>query len=436
MEERLNMSKRERDKLYVIRNVLERRITQGEAAKILRRSERHVRRLCARMRKKGDRGLVHGLRGRPSNNRLDEELLGQALSALHDPLWKGFGPTFAQEKLDELCGIALGTETMRKLMMLTDLWEVHHRRAKHRAWRERRPCVGMLVQLDGSPHDWFEGRGPECVLIIYIDDATSRILYGEFVKVEDTLTLMRTTRTYLRRWGRPVAFYVDKDSIYNVNRSATADEELRDKDPITQFTRAMGELDIDVILAHSPQAKGRVERGFGTHQDRLVKELRLAGISTMEGANKFLREVYIPKHNRRYAIAPADPVDVHKPLLSSHDLNAILSVQEDRQIHNDFIVRFDNRFFQLAEGQRLRPKMTVTVQHRLDGSLRIVRNGRNLQFKQVQGRPYVPEQLRRAKPKVTVPPLIRAPRGLNPFYAAFRIGSSEPTNPPASAMLS
>ena len=436
MLEQLNMSKRERDKLHTIHNVLDGRITQAEAAKILRRSDRHVRRLCARVRKEGDAALVHGLRGQLSNNRHDDELLGQALSALHNPLWEGFGPSFAQEKLDDLCCIELGTNTVRRLMLLTNLWQAHYRRAKHRAWRERRPCVGMLVQLDGSPHDWFEGRGPWCTLIIYIDDATSRILHGEFVDEEDTVNLMRTTKTYLQRWGRPVAFYVDKDSIYNVNRPAAVEEELRGEDPITQFHRAMTALNIEIILAHSPQAKGRVERGFATHQDRLVKELRLAGISAMDDANKFLREVYIPKHNQHYAVEPAKPVDVHNPLLPSHDLNSILSIQEDRQIYNDFIVRSDNRFFQLAPGHGLRPKTKVVVEKRLDGTLRISCKGRYLQFEQVPGRPYRPEQLRRAKLKVVVVGPGPSPRQINPIYAAFRVGSSEPTNPPASAALS
>ena len=228
------------------------------------------------------------------------------MSALHNPLWDGFGPVFSQEKLNEYYGIRLGKTTVGNLMILTNLWVVHRRGTRHRAWRERRACVGMLVQLDGSDHDWFEGRGPRCVLIIYIDDATSRILYGEFVHVEDTLTLLRTTKTYLDRWGRPVAYYVDKDSIYNINRQATVEEELRDEQPMTQFTRAMSELGVEVILAQSPQAKGRVERGFGTHQDRLVKELRLAGISTLEQANQFLWKVYIPEHNRRFAVDPAE----------------------------------------------------------------------------------------------------------------------------------
>lgn len=433
MLERLDMSKRERDKLHAIRNVIDGRTTQAEAAKILRRSERHIRRLCDRVRKKGDAALVHGLRGRPSNNRHDEEFLGQALSGLHDPLWHGFGPSFAREQLDELCRIELGANTVRRLMLLTGLWETGTHRARHRAWRERRPCVGMLTQLDGSPHDWFEGRGPWCTLMDYIDDATSKILHLEFVDEEDTLNLMRTTRTYIRRWGRPVAYYVDKDSIYNVNRKTTIDEDLGDKDPITQFTRAMGALGIEVILAHSPQAKGRVERGFRTHQDRLVKKLRLAGISTMEEGNKYLREVYIPDHNRRYAVEPAERIDVHKPLLRSHDLNAILSIQKDRQVYNDSIVRIDNRLLLLAPDHGLRPGTKVVVEQRLDGTLRIARNGRYFRYKQVTARPHIPEQLRRAKQKAVVAILPRLPR--NPFFGGSGIGSNNPTNHPASAVL-
>jgi len=437
MEERLTMGMEERDKLHAIRNVLEGRLTQVEAAKIVRRSERQVRRLCARVRRQGERSLVHGLRGRPSNNRLDGELLGKALSALHSPRWEGFGPAFAREKLDELCSIKLGKTTVGKLMVLTNLWEVHRRGIRHRAWRERRACVGMLIQLDGSDHDWFEGRGPRCVLIIYIDDATSRILYGEFVDVEDTLTLLRTTKTYLQSWGRPVDFYVDKDSIYKVNRQATVEEDLRDEQPLTQFTRAMRQLGIGVISANSPQAKGRVERGFGTHQDRLVKELRLAGISTMEDANRFLYEVYIPKHNRSYAVEPADPVDVHKPLLPSHDLAAILSIQLQREVQNDFTIRHHNRFFQLEEKQpvRLYRKADIIVQERLDGSIHPVFKGRCLKFHEIPGRPLRPAPARQRHAPPPAPVRARRHR-VNPFYGAFSMASRRaPTNPPASALL-
>ena len=389
MDERLNMSNGDIDRLRIIRNTIDGELQWSEASEMLKLGERQVGRLCAQVRSEGNCGILHGLCGRPSNNRLDEELLGQALSALHNPLWDGFGPVFSQEKLNEYYGIRLGKTTVGNLMILTNLWVVHRRGTRHRAWRERRACVGMLVQLDGSDHDWFEGRGPRCVLIIYIDDATSRILYGEFVHVEETLTLMRTTKTYLDRWGRPVAYYVDKDSIYNINRQAAVEEELRDEQPMTQFTRAMSELGIEVILAHSPQAKGRVERGFGTHQDRLVKELRLAGISTIEQANQFLWKVYIPDHNRRYAVDPAEPVDVHKPLLPGHDLAAILSIQIQRQVQNDFTIRHRNRFFQLEEQPvRLCRKADITVQERLDGSMHLVFKERYLAFKPIAHRPH------------------------------------------------
>lgn len=436
MDERLNMSNGDIDRLRTIRDVIDGKLTWSEAADILRLSDRQVGRLCARVREEGNHGVTHRLCGHPSNNRLDEEVLGQALSALHNPLWKGFGPTFSQEKLNELCRIDLGVTTVRELMILTNLWEPHRRGAKHRAWRERRPCVGMMVQLDGSDHDWFEGRGPRCVLIIYIDDATSRILYGEFAKVEDTLTLMRTTRTYLRRRGRPVAFYVDKDGIYKVNLPAAIEEQLRGTEPLSQFTRAMTELGIEMIFAHSPQAKGRVERGFDTHQDRLVKELRLRGIADIDKANHYLWREYIPKHNARYAVDPADPVDVHKPLLLGHDLDAILSLQTPHQVQNDFTVRHDNNFFQLGPKQpvRLRAKAWLTVQERLDGSLQLVFKSHRLKFRSIAGRPLRPPRVRTQRKTVPVPAKPRWLRGNT--FAAFSLATSKvPFNPPASAAL-
>jgi hypothetical protein len=392
MQEVLNMKNGEIDKLRVIRDVIDGRLKWLEASQMLDLSERHIGRLCVRIRQKGNRGILHGLRGRPSNLQSDPEDLGMALSALHNPLWEGFGPTFAQQKLEAFYGIALSDTTVRKWMSKTGLWQRRRQKAKHRAWRERRSCVGMLIQLDGSEHDWFEGRGPKCALLVYIDDATSRILYAEFIKVEDTLNLMRSTKAYLLRYGRPVAFYVDKDSIYNVNRQATIDEELRDIHPITQFTRAMGELGIEVILAHSPQAKGRVERSFDTHQDRLVKELRLAGVSTMEAGNAFLRDFYIADHNARYAIAPANGTDAHRPLLSDHSLDQILSQRTDRTVYNDYTLRFQKRFFQLFEEQpvRLRPKDKVEIEIRLDGSTHLRAKGCYLRFKPIEKRPYRP----------------------------------------------
>ena len=436
MDGRLNMSDKEIDKLRVIREILGGKVKWCEAAAILGRSERQVARLCAKVREQGNRGISHGLRGRASNNRLDPELLEKVLSTLQDPLWYDFGPTFCLDKLKDLHGIVIGEGTVRKLMILTNLWEPHSRGGRHRAWRERRPCLGMLVQLDGSYHDWFEGRGPWCVLLIYIDDATSRILYGEFVTVEDTLTLMRTTRTYLRKRGRCIAFYVDKDSIYNINRQATVEEQLRGEGPITQFTRAMGDLDIEVILAGSPQAKGRVERGFGTHQDRLVKELRLLGISNILDANRYLRHKYMGDHNRRFAVAPAEVLDAHRPLLPSHNLAAILSIQIGRQVQNDFTVRNNNRFFQLGPKQpvRILRKSKVCVQQRLDGRIHIVSKGCSLKFHEIPGRPLPQRAPRVARSKELTAKTRKARPRVDPFYAGFTLKRA-PMNPPASALL-
>jgi len=398
MDEVIAMGNGDIDRLRAIRDVIDGKRSQVEAGKTLDLSDRQIRRLCVRVRNQGNRGILHGLCKRPSNHQLDIDVLEQALGALHDPLWDGFGPRFAMEKLKALHSIKLSAGTVRKLMIKTEIWRVARRGNRHRSWRPRRICVGMLTQLDGSPHRWFEDRGPECVLLIYIDDATSQILYGEFVKVEDTLTLMRTTRTYLEKRGRPVAFYVDKDSIYKVNRQASIDEDLRDEYPMTQFTRAMSELGIDVITADSPQAKGRVERGFDTHQDRLVKELRLRGISTMEAANRYLWDTYIPEHNARFAVEPASSTNVHRTMLPGHDLDEILSLRTERTVFNDFTARFRNRFFQILADQpvRVRPKDKILVEIRLDGSTHLRFKDCYLNFKTLSKRPERPPE--RAKP--------------------------------------
>jgi len=280
------------------------------------------------------------------------------------------------------------------------------------------------VQLDGSDHDWFEGRGPRCVLILYIDDATSRLLYAQFVDVEDTLTLLRTTKAYLGLHSRPVAFYVDKDSIYKVNRNATLEEELQDSSPITQFTRAMTELGIEVICANSPQAKGRVERSFNTHQDRLVKELRLAGISDKQSANQFLRKTYLPAHDARFAVPPANTTDAHRPLLRTHRLDEILSIRMPRVLANDYTLSCQKRFFQILADQpiRIRPKNTLLVETRLDGSIHLRFKAHYLKFKAIDKKPTPPQPLPRAiKELLAKPKTLYRPPASHPWvrYSAF-----------------
>ena len=319
-------------------------------------------------------------------------------------------PAFATEKLRERHRLSLSSWTLRQGMIRAGLWTPRRRRLPHRAWRPRRSCLGELVQLDGSDHAWFEARGPRGVLLAYVDDATSRTLYGEFVAVEDTVTLLRVTKTYLQRYGRPVAFYVDKDSIYRVNRQASIEEQLQDRAPLTQFTRAMHELDIAVIPAHSPQAKGRVERSFDTHQDRLVKELRLAKISTRPEANGLLQQRYLPAHNAAYAVEPANPTDAHRPLLPTHDVDAILSVQTTRTVERDFTLRLQNRFFQLLPEQpvRVRPKDTVLIEQRLDGTTHLRAKGRYLTF--------TPIAKPAPRPSSVAARAIRIPRPSRPPY--------------------
>lgn len=392
MDEVLEMGQEDIKRHHVIRNVLERRTTQQEAGRILGLCERQIRRLCAKVRTWGARGVLHALKGRPSNHQADPEVLERALCALHSPRWEGFGPKFAQEKLGQLCGIGLSDETIRKLMSQVDLWHPRQPKARHRQWRERRHSVGMMTQLDGSEHDWFEGRGPKCALIIFIDDAKSEVLYGEFAPVEETLTLFRATQAYLQRRGRPESFYVDRDSIYKVNHFNPDCAVWRTDEPMTQFGRAMKELGIEVIFAYSPQAKGRVERGFATHQDRLVKELRLRGISNIADANRFLWETYIPEHNARFAVPAAKPGDFHRPLNGSQRLDQILAIHTERTVFNDFTVRHDNKFFQILKDQPLviRPKQKIEIEDRLDGSMHMRFKGAYLSFKPIEKIAYKP----------------------------------------------
>lgn len=379
------MSMREVDRLKVIREVLEGRLKRRQAAKQLGLSKRQVIRLSKRVRKEGTMGIIHRLRGRPSNRRLDPELIAKAVGLVQKE-YPDFGPTFACEMLNERHEITISVTALRGAMIVEQLWKARKRKARYRKCRERRACVGELVQLDGSHHDWFEGRGAKCVLITFIDDATSRILYAEFVPSEDTVNLMRTSKSYLERYGRPVAFYVDKDSIFRVNRQPTIEEQLRDCEPLTQYARAMEELNIEVIFAGSPQAKGRVERSFKTHQDRLVKYLRINGISDTQQANEFLWNVYIPKHNARFAVEPASPTDAHRPLLAHRRLEEILSLRTERTLLNDFTLRFQNSFYQLLAEQKIRvkPKDKILVEIRLDGSLHLRAKGEYLQYSKLE----------------------------------------------------
>jgi hypothetical protein len=387
--EQLTMSNRDVDKLRVIRNTIESVLTWQQASGQLSVSIRQIGRLCKKVRMFGNKGIIHGLRGKISNNHIDESLINEAIEIIKSR-YIDFGSTFANEKLCQNHGMKLSVSTLRKAMIKEGIYSSRKSKSKHRIWRQRRACVGELVQLDGSDHDWFEGRCVRCVLLIYIDDATSKILYAEFIPVEDTENLMLCTRKYLLLHGRPISFYVDKDSIYKVNRQATIEEELKDSQVLTQFTRAMKELDIKIIPANSPQAKGRVERGFGTHQDRLVKEMRLANISDISSANEFLSQKYVPTHNAKYAVEPANKHNAHRKLLPSHKLNEILSIRTERTIANDYTVRLQNKYFQLLAEQpvRISPKIKIVIEKWLDDSIHLKYKDKQLNFKILPQRPY------------------------------------------------
>jgi transposase len=367
------MSRRERDVLKVMSRVIEGKRTQAEAGRLLKISARQVRRIQRRMEADGDDGLVHRLRGRPSNRRLDAAVKKQVL-AIYKREYPDFGPTFAREKLDEEHGLKIGRETLRSWLLEADLWHERRRREKHRQRRERRACFGEMVQADASPHEWLEGRGEKMRLLGIIDDASSRVML-RFYPSETTEAYMDLMTRWVKKHGRPLSWYCDRHGIF------VAYNEFKERVP-TQFSRALEELDIELIPANSPQAKGRIERVWNTAQDRLVKEMRLARAMTMEQANAVVDATFAPWFNRKCVVKPASPNDAHRSLGREHDLAAIFSIQEKRVVANDYTIRLDNRVYQLLApvwpGER---GGTVIVEKRLDGSMRVRFNGRYLEYK-------------------------------------------------------
>ena len=373
------LSQRELDILKVLAPVLEGKRSQTEAARLLDLTPRHVRRLLRRLQDGGDAALAHRLRGQPSNRQADHQLRRRVLQEYRQH-FHDFGPTLAREKLAER-GLCVGLETLRRWLVAEDLWHPRARRDPHRRRRPRRECLGELVQMDTSIHDWTEGRGEPMVLVNMIDDATSRVLAGFYAgeTVEAHLDLLGQ---WLRRYGRPVALYTDRDSIFEYQSKGRGDP-----DGLTQFGRALQELDIGLILARSPQAKGRVERFFETAQDRWVKEMRLAGVATRAEANALLQGRLIAEFNRRFTVNPASATDAHRPLRRAHNLAAILSVQHQRVVTNDYTVRFENRIYQVDKpiypGLR---KGRVVLELRLEGTLAIRFGDKYLKYHEITAR--------------------------------------------------
>jgi hypothetical protein len=363
--DRIAMSQRERDRLRVMAPVLGGKRTQAEAGRLIGLCARQVRRIQRRLEKEGDAGIVHRLRGLPSNRRRDADVRRQAVEIYRREM-PDFNLTMASEKWAAR-KLNVPARTLRDWLSAEGLWEPKYKRDTHRSRRERRECFGELVQADGSHHDWLEGRGPRMVLVAMIDDATSKVT-ARFYPGETTEAYMDLLARYLRRHGRMAAMYVDRDSIFR----AEGHDPYDPRPSLTQFSRALEDLDIQLILAYSPQAKGRIERFFQTAQDRLVKELRLAKAATMEEANAVLQKTFLRWFNRWCVVKAASPNDAHRPREASMRLESILSFQEQRKVGNDYTIRLDGQVYQLLPpalpGQR---GGWVTVEKRLRGTLHV-----------------------------------------------------------------
>lgn len=372
-------------RLHVIQKVLEGIIKQGEAAEILLLSGRQIRRIVKRIRTEGNRGIIHRSRGKRSNRRIADKIRERVIN-LYRTQYEGFGPTLASEKLLERNKIEISDETLRKWLIEAGDWKKRRRHRGHRQWRERKHHYGEMVQMDGSHHDWFEGRGPWCVLMGYIDDATGRA-FGRFYEYEGTMPAMDSFKRYIGEYGLPMSVYLDKHTTYKSPAKASIEDQLNDSPALSEFERALKELGVEVIHANSPQAKGRIERLFGTFQDRLVKEMRLRGIRTIQEANRFLEE-YLPGYNERFAVCPKRKDNLHRPVGRGVNLDEILCLKTKRVLRKDFTVAHNCKLYQV-EDYITTPK--VIVQDRLDGSVHITYKNRTLRFREISERP-VPEK--------------------------------------------
>lgn len=386
----ITMSKRELDRYEIIKRLIRKEINGTRAAGLLHLSIRQVRRLKGRVKKYGGLGLLHESRGKSGHNRLSREERSRIIGLLHQH-YHDFGPTFASEKLAEDHHLKHDPKTIRQIMIAEQLWKPKKKKngSIHREWRERKSAYGEMIQFDGSYEHWFEDRADsgEVCLLAAIDDATGQIISARFADHEGVLPVFDFWHKYLGQHGRPALIYLDKFSTYHQNQAAA----FENGSTLTQFQRAMEELRIEVIPANSPQAKGRVERLFGTLQDRLIKELRLANISTIARANQFLEEVFVPKFNTKFAVIPRSDVNLHQKLSDSEQnkLPGILSKQTERTVQNDFTFSLRGQWYQVIREQRLAvcKKDKVIVEERSDGTIFVRLRGKYLNYQLLPQRP-------------------------------------------------
>ncbi len=378
------MSTRERERLKIFARVKRGELQQKEAAALCQLEYRHLRRLYKRYCEQGDRGLVHQGRGRPSN-RAKTAVFQAAVLARYQERYPDFGPTLAAEKL-ALEGHLVDHETLRGWLIKAGLWRKRRQRAKHRSWRERRAHFGELVQMDGSHHKWFEERAAKCCLMNMVDDAQGTTL--SWLAEEETIfAAMKLLWLWIERYGIPQSLYTDKKNVYVVDEKTREKAADSGQEVFTQFGRACQQLGIKIITAHSPEAKGRVERNHGTYQDRLVKEFRLTGISVIEDGNEFLHQGYCAQLNEKFAVAPRSEVDFHRPA-KGYDLASIFCIEEERTVSADWIVRFENQFYQLQPFRKAQvAKGKVRVRRYLSGALHFCHAERDLSYTLLAERP-------------------------------------------------
>ncbi len=417
------MSHREVERLKIVQQIESRKITQRVAASHLQLTVRQVKRLVRRYKDNGAEGLISKHRGKVANNRIPDEVKNKALELIR-ATYPDFSPTFAHEKLTELHQLSFSVETLRHWMIDADIWHSKAvKKARIHPSRPRRSQRGELVQIDGSPHAWFEERGDPCTLIVFIDDATSDLVGLHFSPTETTKAYMETLANYLNQFGRPVSLYSDKHSIFRVNHANCEGE-------LTQFSRALKTLDIEAIHANTPQAKGRVERANKTLQDRLVKELRLQGISAIEQANQYL-PTFIKHYNQRFAVEPRSPIDAHRQILHNKiEIKQILSIHHQRKLTKNLSCQLNNVEYQIitkTKGYRLRQSY-VTLCEEFNGTLTIFQKGRVLEYRTLnQGEAPIPivdektlhHTIEQAKRKQAKPTLIR-PKVDHPWKRSYK----------------
>ncbi len=372
------MSVQELKRLHIVKKAQERLLTQKDAANMLDLSERQFRRIIAAYRLHGERGVIHKLRGAPSPHKFHQDMINK-ITSIYQKDFLGYKPTFFCEKLESEHSISISKESTRQILITHGFWDPKHKKKKYRTKRERKHHAGELVQYDGSVHQWFEGPEGYCVLMLFIDDATSRV-YARFYTYEGTIPAMDSFRRYIQSYGIPLALYTDLHSTYrNNNKKLSVEEQLAGQKAHTQFSRALQELSVTIIPAFSPQAKGRVERAFQTVQDRLCKELRRHKITTLQQANDFLLG-FLKDHNRRFAVQPTAKVNLHRPALPSHVLAKILCLKNKCSIGNDFTIRHNNRIFQLQ--QSTIAKKAIIEDH-LNGNIVIRVKTTSVPFKEI-----------------------------------------------------